>query len=75
MPRRTAESAKTLVQCSRADARGDRQIINCNRLLPQQNGKIVINHLDLRPAEDGQTIAHGILQRAALAVVQNLMSR
>src|SRR5271169_3691782 len=37
--------------------------------------KIVINHFDLRPAEGGQTIAHGILQRAALAVVQNLMSR
>src|SRR4029077_7512554 len=37
--------------------------------------KIVIDHFDLRPTECGQPIAHGILQRAALAVVQNLMSR
>src|SRR5262245_27388557 len=37
--------------------------------------KIVIDHLDLGPAERGQTIAHGVLQRAALAVVQNLVSR
>src|ERR1700745_4261577 len=35
----------------------------------------VINHIDLGPTEYGQTIAHGILQRAALPVVQNLMSR
>src|SRR3974390_572923 len=40
-----------------------------------RTAKIVINHLDLQPAEGGQTIAHGILQRAALAVVQNLVSR
>jgi hypothetical protein len=31
--------------------------------------KIVIDHLDLRPTKCGQTIAHGILQRAALPVV------
>jgi hypothetical protein len=37
--------------------------------------KIIIDHLDLRPAECGETIAHGILQRAALAVVQNLIRR
>jgi len=37
--------------------------------------KIVIDHLDLGPTECGQTIAHGILQRAALPVVQNLMGR
>jgi hypothetical protein len=36
--------------------------------------KIVIDHLDLGPTECGQTITHGILQRAALPVVQNLMS-
>jgi hypothetical protein len=37
--------------------------------------EIVIDHLDVQPAERGQTIAHRILQRAALAVVQNLMGR
>src|SRR5271166_621119 len=37
--------------------------------------KIIIDDLDLRPTQRGQTIAHGILQRAAFAVVQNLVSR
>ena len=36
--------------------------------------KVVINNFYLRPTERHQTIAHGILQRAALAMVQNLMS-
>ena len=36
-----------------------------------RTAEIVIDHLDLRPAERGQTIAHGILQRAVLAIVQN----
>src|SRR6266404_3830256 len=44
---------------------------------PTRSGtaKIVIDHLDLGPTQRGQTIAHGVLQRAALAVVQNLVSR
>src|SRR5262245_25377942 len=37
--------------------------------------KIIIDHLDLGPAKCSQAIAHGVLQRAALPVVQNLMSR
>jgi hypothetical protein len=37
--------------------------------------KIVINDLDRRPAERRQTVPHGVLQNAALAVVQRLMSR
>src|SRR5262245_421338 len=37
--------------------------------------KIFIDHLDLGPAKCSQAIAHGVLQRAALPVVQNLMSR
>src|SRR5262245_54798827 len=37
--------------------------------------KIIIDHLDLGPAKCNQAIAHGVLQRAALPVVQNLMSR
>jgi hypothetical protein len=37
--------------------------------------KIVVNHLDLGPAKRSQAIAHGILQRAALPVVQDLMRR
>src|SRR5262249_1399636 len=37
--------------------------------------EIVVDHFDLRPAQRHQAIPHGILQRAALAVVQNLMSR
>src|SRR5215470_18119512 len=36
--------------------------------------KIIIDHLDLGPAKCSQAIAHGVLQRAALPVVQNLMS-
>ena len=37
--------------------------------------KIIVDDLDLGPAERRQTIPHGILQRAALAVVQHLMGR
>src|SRR5215510_15033423 len=37
--------------------------------------KIIIDHLDLGPAKCSQAIAHGVLQRAAFPVVQNLMSR
>ena len=37
--------------------------------------KIIIDHLDLGPAKCSQAIAHGVLQRATLPVVQNLMSR
>src|SRR5262249_59951390 len=37
--------------------------------------KIVIDHLDLGPANCSHAIAHGVLQRAALPVVQNLVSR
>lgn len=37
--------------------------------------EIVVDHLDLRPAQRHQAIAHGILKRAALPVVQDLMSR
>src|SRR5215470_9178772 len=37
--------------------------------------EIVVDHLDLGPAECRQAIPHGVLQRAALAVVQNLMGR
>ena len=51
--------------------------LEAGALDPTRGGsaKIVIDHLDLGPAERGQTIAHGVLQRAALAVVQNLVSR
>ena len=37
--------------------------------------KIIIDHLDLGPAKCSRAIAYGELQRAALPVVQNLMSR
>jgi len=37
--------------------------------------EIVVDHLDLRPAKRRQSIPHGILQRAALPVVQYLMGR
>src|SRR5262249_25229253 len=37
--------------------------------------KIIIDHLDLGPAKCSQAIAHGVLQRPAPPVVQNLMSR
>src|SRR5262249_12054508 len=37
--------------------------------------KIIVDHLDLGPAKCGQPIAHRILQRATLPVVQNLMCR
>jgi hypothetical protein len=40
-----------------------------------RTAKIVIDHLDLGPTKRDQTIAHGVLQRAALAVVQNVVSR
>src|SRR5215831_3853826 len=38
-----------------------------------RTAEIVVDHLDLGPAECRQAISHGILQRTALAVVQNLM--
>src|ERR1700739_3511097 len=37
--------------------------------------EIVVDRRDLRPAQNGKAIAHGILQGAALAVVQDLMGR
>jgi hypothetical protein len=42
---------------------------------PSGTAKIVVNHLDLGPGKRSQAIAHGILQRAALPVVQDLMRR
>ena len=51
--------------------------LEAGALDPARSGtaKIIINHLDLQPAELSQAIAHGILQRVALVIVQNLMSR
>src|SRR6266851_2757915 len=46
-----------------------------DRLLIDQHRVDHAAHLDLGPAERHKAIAHGILQRAALAVVQNLMGR
>jgi len=40
-----------------------------------RTAEIVVNHLDLGPAQCCQGIPHGILLRTALAVVQNLMGR
>src|SRR6202011_2593623 len=37
--------------------------------------EIVIDDLDLGPAESRQTLAHGVLQRPALAIMQDLMAR
>ena len=37
--------------------------------------EILVDDLNLRPAEHRQAIAHGVLQSAALTVVQNLMRR
>ena len=37
--------------------------------------EIVVDDLDLRPAESHQALAHRVLQRPALAVVQDLMAR
>jgi hypothetical protein len=37
--------------------------------------EIVIDDLDLGPAESRQTLAHGVLQRPALAIMQDLMPR
>ena len=37
--------------------------------------KIVIDNLDLRPAKRRQAVPHGVLQSAALTVVQHLMGR
>jgi len=41
----------------------------------RRTAEIVINDLDLRPAKLHQPASHGVLQRTALAVVQNLMGR
>src|SRR5262249_52124402 len=40
-----------------------------------RTAEIVVDHLDLGPAECPQAIPHGIWQRAAFTVVQNLMGR
>src|SRR5260221_3700434 len=37
--------------------------------------EIIIDHFDLGPAERRQAVPHGVLQRTALAVVQDLMGR
>jgi len=37
--------------------------------------EVIVDHFDLGPSQCHQPIAHGVLQRAALAVVQHLMSR
>jgi hypothetical protein len=37
--------------------------------------KVVIDCLDLRPAQFREPIPHGVLKRAALTVVQDLMNR
>src|SRR5215211_8250519 len=42
---------------------------------PRSSSEILVDDLDLRPAEHCQAIAHGVLQGAALTVVQNLMRR
>jgi hypothetical protein len=41
----------------------------------RRTAEIVVDHFDLRPAKPRQPIPHGILQRAALPVVQHLMGR
>src|SRR5215207_5167902 len=40
-----------------------------------RTAEVVVDHLDLRPPERRQPIPHGVLQRAALTVVQHLMGR
>jgi hypothetical protein len=40
----------------------------------RRTAEIVVDRLDLAPAERDQPVAHGVLQRAALPVVQNLVS-
>jgi len=36
--------------------------------------KIIIDNLDLRPTQNCQPLAHGVLQTTALAIVYDLMS-
>src|ERR1700737_1011669 len=40
----------------------------------RRTAEIVVDRLDLAPAKRNQPVAHGVLQRAALPVVQNLVS-
>src|SRR3984893_15354832 len=40
----------------------------------RRTAEIVVDRLDLAPAKRAQPVAHGVLQRAALPVVQNLVS-
>src|SRR6266481_7944107 len=75
-----AGKTRDLARCDGADlaeAHLCHHPLEAGALDPARSGtaKIVIDHLDLGPAERHKAIAHGILQRAALAVVQNLMGR
>src|SRR6516162_4733542 len=37
--------------------------------------KIIVDYFNLRPAERRQPVAHGVLKRATLTIVQHLMCR
>jgi hypothetical protein len=45
----------------------------CTRYAGYGSTQVVIHDIDLAPAQSNQAVAHGILQCAALAIVQNLM--